>query len=185
MSYVKLPLVCQDYPLGRSTYNQACENLTATRAAWGEQHGIIEQTPPRPYEGFGQHNDPRIPRIVIDVYPTNAAAGSVAIITGPGSVSGNGGHGVLRRIYRHSTGIYSFEMAGPKSSFFGRPEPYQDSNGVVRFCRAVGFGPPSGGSGIVSNDSAPVAGVVVNCYELSAGSFVNTDFAFSIAIYAT
>jgi len=165
---------CQDYGISVGVVNQARGNLEAMKTAWETEHGTVRPstvgghllTLGDPYNAFGRHNTPYVPRASVRVKPTSSS--SVALTITPDALGG-----VVRGITKVATGTWQIALDNRLQLFFGNPRPVQTSNTVTRFCQVYGA--------VVNAFSV---GFVIGCYDLNAGDFVLTDFEFSATLYS-
>src|SRR4051812_25743409 len=120
MSYAKLFKVCQDYALGIASVNNAKGNLDTLKTSWEAEHGTVQPTLGAgvplflgdPYNAFGIHNTPPVPRAMVRVQPTTV--GGVAVHMFPGPLGG-----AVKAVARLSTGLWNIAMDNHLSLFFG------------------------------------------------------------------
>lgn len=170
MAYSKLPKVIQDYSLGKETINQANANNDQLREAYASKHG--------PFSGAGassvwakpgQHNDPLVVRTVLRVqYQSYGfAAYPFVIASGPGlpSVGAEllGGSGRLTL----SVGLNNLKAMITAE---------QTSNTPVRIPRWNYTTPTT---------AAPVRGLNIWLWQLTAGEFSLADYDFEVLLWGT
>lgn len=173
-SYAKLVKTCQDFALGLQSVNGAKTNLEFFRDAWTAEHG--KEEPPsgaqtgvgdNPYEAFGRHDTPPIPRAIVAV---------TALTFGPGlSAFTVNAQPTVVGVTKLAVGQYRIDVDEHIDSYWGAAWPAQTS-ALIRFCKPVSYYPAAPGS---------PCSIVVSCYnQASAGAaFALTDFSFVLAIY--
>lgn len=85
MSYAKVPLACQNHPVGIEEVNQLTDNFAYTLSVMEPEHGTSEIPPAasgHPWAVAGAHNNIKIARAVVDFNP-------VLIEKSPPNFSGN------------------------------------------------------------------------------------------------
>lgn len=158
MSYVKLPLVCEDHAVGYQSVNQLADNAAALRDAYGLAHGLLEPPPgldSNPWSRAGRHNTIEVARTVARVrYST---AGVVTI-----DVQGSG----IRSLAKSGTGQWQVELV----------------SGIGDWRAAL---TPEGTSTTVRGHTVYDSGtaLLVTTWELGGGTFAPTDFDFSLVVW--
>lgn len=183
MPYVKPQMVCQDMPVTFQQVNTAQDNLTeewlqlTLRHGWEEQFqvpaaakaavGVVISTP-RLTRRYGQHNDARIPRMMVRVSAAaiGATASSVVVVTGE--------PGILDTPARLSTGVFDFPVLG-LAEFYAHCVPFGTSTGFMRIVTPTSIFPSQGRAvlrfELYQQDSGGV------------GAFLPAEFDFTAAIY--
>jgi hypothetical protein len=184
MPYAKPVFVCQDMPITFQQANLAQQNLQecwlqlTLRHGWEEPlqfppvpgfpGGGASINPPRLTRRYGQHNDVRIPRVVVRVQ--GAAIGS----TFASVVGASGEPGILGAPVRLSTGVFDFPVLG-LFEFYGEATPFGTSAGAQRL--------------VTSTSVFPAQGRAVLRFELyqqdsgGVGAFLPAEFDFTAAVY--
>lgn len=149
--------VVQDHALGLQTVNRAVANVESLAEAFELEHRIYPED-----AHYWRHWTPLVPKAQGTVTPTTLIPGAVDL-----TMDLLGGASVVRM----SAGIYrvSAPYAG---AMWCDVDPLVTSATPIR--RATG----------IQMDEASGGGVLIICMELSAGSFVNADFAFSFVLSA-
>lgn len=172
MSYQRMWKTCQDYAVEIASANFAKGNLDTFKTSWTAEHGSVQLVIVGPglfidpYNGFGLHNTPAVPRGIVHVKPSSSASVSFTAV--------NIDAAAVRSITKLSAGLFHIAMDDRLTLFFGDAQPVQSDNTVTRFCSP--YGATFGGG--VSN------GLVIGCYDLQAGDFVLTDFEFNCPLYS-
>jgi hypothetical protein len=173
MAFAKLVKVCQDFALGIQSINGAISNLETFFSAWTAKHGKQETvvgslpTTTNPYETFGHHNEPAIPRAILNISIVTWAPGSTAFIVGS--------QGPIRAVTRVATGVWSIEMDGHLDTFWGIAHPIHSAAADIRYCKPTSYFPTGPGS---------PSGVIVSTYSSTGGAAsVLTEYAFTCTIY--
>lgn len=165
MSYLKPWKVCQDYALGILNVNLANSNNVSQRTLWYAEHAAGGAR--QPYQGFGMHDTPPIPRTIIRAKP-QGLPGGISI-----DATFDAPNGVTLGVQHISTGTWQISFAPDLRLFFGNPRPAQTGSSSVRTCSAVG-----------SVTTGPQTLINIKTYELNTGDFVLTDYEWSAAVYS-
>lgn len=183
MAYVKLPVCAVDYALGYQTVEIARGNTDAHFTAWALRHGTSEQiflapptrgNPPSlralaPSQQLGHHNDTRIPRDMVRfTVSTSTPLFSTPEIAATPSW-------FVRAVSRLGVGVYRIEVSG-LATFWGEASPIVDSSTPCRYALT---------RSVYSNTPSSPPAIVVNCYDISGGSFGPVDSSFTLSIYGT
>lgn len=176
MAYSKLVKTCQDFALGIQSVNEAKTNLEAFRDWWTAEHGRDEFTSSggsrytartmNPYEAFGRHNTPHVPRAVVGVTVATSAPFQVAFSVGA--------QPTVVRVTKIGTGQWFIEMDGRLEYFWGIAHPSQASSSSTRFCKPVTYRPTGSGT---------PPGITVTTYEHGGTSFEPADYSFVCVVY--
>lgn len=169
MAYTKLFKVCQDAPLGYQSVNQAVDNNTALKDLYNEKHSIGvggNNIYGVPLLNIGRHDDILIARTVAHFTVDTTAPTPTLSTTMSGPMFGSG-----VQYQRLGTGQWRLFVSTPQR--FGATALCRSTASIDRKASCyVTYGGTSGPS------------IIVTTWEVDAGTFVETDLDFSLAIWA-
>lgn len=181
MAYVKLPVCAVNYALGYQTVEKARANCDAHYDAWALRHGTMEQVLVPNLRGgasrgqyfapnvrLGHHNDTRIPRDMVDLTVTVSTPifATPAVAISPSWYAQNP--------QRLGVGVYSIDVVG-LTTFWAEATPKAASASTNYFAMT---------RSVFGGGTSP-SRIVVNCYDISGGSFGAVDINLSLAVFGT
>jgi hypothetical protein len=158
MGYSKQFFVNSDFILGYQTINQSIENSDVNFDAAVAEHRADSGR-------MGAHNTRNTARVVMRVYGSTLAAG-----TGLGLLGSRMAPSGTRRL---STGIFFVPVFG-FANWYGKATAIVTSSAVVPYVNCLS---------VFAATPQQQAGITVSCYDLQTGSFVLTDFDFSLTVW--
>lgn len=168
MSYLKLPLAIQDYPVGFRSINQADDNAAAIRSHLDTRHalgndGFTATSFTNPLDEIGRHDDVRIARAVASFYVDTSRAFPVLRARFMGPVFGS------LQVTRRAVGQWQIYLAAPLQ-FAGVPQMRATATVDYRATSYRVIDPVRGPS------------VIVSTWQLS-GSWALADLPFDLPIW--
>lgn len=167
MAYVKQVFCNSDYPVGYQSINQLIDNLDASFDGMDAEH-VSADIPLNPGgTDIGRHDSKNV---VLDVLQVYGSRFSVSLFGNMVEVESSGNYaGPVTRI---SAGVYLVEVLGAPTYWGEAVASVTSSTPIPHIdCRSV-----------YPTSPAATPGIVVTCYELGTGSFVATDFDFTLTI---
>ena len=167
MAYSKQIFVNSDVPIGYQSINQLIDNLDASFDGMDLEH-VSADIPLNPGgTDIGRHDSKNV---VLDVVQVFGSQFTVSLFGNQVEVGSSGNF--VTGVTRISAGVYFVEVLGAPT-YWGEAVASVTSSTPTPYMQCRSIYPTS---------PAARPGIVVTCYELGSGSFVATDFDFTLTV---
>lgn len=173
MAYSKIALYARDQPVFYQTINQLQENVREVLAAWQEEHG--SEAPPNghPWERFGRHNSPLIPKVAF-------RANWDALFSRQNVIISN--EAVNSSIVRVSAGTYELEVSEGMGMFWPTASPVGEITDEVKLVNAFWYQPTTPPRTFYD---LPKVRIFCRQRDATTTKMELTDFDFCLTLHST